>query len=154
MSSLRLQIMTVTIFTTKKDVSKPKLPVSEFVKSSIIRQKVYEDDSKHYCYGQTDYDANGGIGGRYFHTGAGEPTLDPTIQTYMTYQSSEPIPMSVLNMVLGLDPSGQYRSFNYNPFMSYDPSAGLIAAKWEWECTFSAFNFQRLLNGRPASGLS
>ena len=42
MSSLRLQIMTVTIFTTKKDVSKPKLPVSEFVKSSIIRQKVYE----------------------------------------------------------------------------------------------------------------
>ena len=58
--------------------------------------------------------------------------------------------MSVLNMVLGLDPSGQYRSFNYNPFMSYDPSAGLIAAKWEWECTFSAFNFQRLLNGRPA----
>ena len=46
-------------------------------------------DSKHYCYGQTDYDANGGIGGRYFHTGAGEPTLDPTIQTYMTYQSSE-----------------------------------------------------------------
>ena len=34
--------------------------------------------------------------------------------------------------------------------MSYDPSAGLIAAKWEWECTFSAFNFQRLLNGRPA----
>lgn len=107
-------------------------------------------DSKHYCYGQTDYDANGGIGGRYFHTGAGEPTLDPTIQTYMTYQSSEPIPMSVLNMVLGLDPSGQYRSFNYNPFMSYDPSAGLIAAKWEWECTFSAFNFQRLLNGRPA----
>ena len=26
----------------KKDVSKPKLPVSEFVKSSIIRQKVYE----------------------------------------------------------------------------------------------------------------
>ena len=106
-------------------------------------------DSKYYCYGKTDYDANGGIGDRYFHTGAGEPTLDPTIQTYMNYQSTE-LPMSVLNMVLGLDPNGKYRSFNYNPFMSYDPSVGYPVYTWEWECTFSAFNFQRLLNGRPA----
>lgn len=58
--------------------------------------------------------------------------------------------MSVLNMVLGLDPDGKYRSFNYDPFMSYSPSAGYPVPKWEWECTFSAFNFQRLLNGRPA----
>lgn len=106
-------------------------------------------DSKRYCYGKTDYEANGGVGGRYFHTGAGEPTLDPTIQTYMNYQSTE-LPMSVLNMVLGLDPDGKYRSFNSNPFMSYNPSAGYPVPKWEWECTFSAFNFQRLLNGRPA----
>lgn len=106
-------------------------------------------DSKYYCYGKTDYDANGGMGGRYSHTGAGEPTLDPTIQTYMNYQSTE-LPMSVLNMVLGLDPNGKYRSFNYNPFMSYDPSVGYPVYTWEWECTFSAFNFQRLLNGRPA----
>lgn len=34
--------------------------------------------------------------------------------------------------------------------MSYNPSVGPITDKWEWECTFSAFNFQRLLNGRPA----
>ena len=34
--------------------------------------------------------------------------------------------------------------------MSYSPSGGYPVYTWEWECTFSAFNFQRLLNGRPA----
>lgn len=106
-------------------------------------------DSKYYCYGKTEYEENGWEIGRYYHTGAGEPTLDPTIQTYMNYQSTE-LPMSVLNMVLGLDPDGQYRSFKSNPFMSYSPSGGYPVYTWEWECTFSAFNFQRLLNGRPA----
>ena len=67
----------------------------------------------------------------------------------MNYQSTD-LPMSVLNMVLGLDPDGRYRSFKSNPFMSYSPSAGYPVYTWEWECTFSAFNFQRLLNGRPA----
>ena len=106
-------------------------------------------DSKHYCYGKTEYEEYGWEIGRYYHTGAGEPTLDPTIQTYMNYQSTD-LPMSVLNMVLGLDPNGQYRSFKSNPFMSYSPSGGYPVYTWEWECTFSAFNFQRLLNGRPA----
>lgn len=107
--------------------------------------------TKHYCYGKTDYEAIGYVGGRYTHTGVGEPTLDPTIQTYMRHCSSTPIGMSMPNMVLGLDPNGKYRSFNYNPFTSYDPttSTGPIP-EWEWECSFSVFNFRKLLNNRPA----
>ena len=88
-------------------------------------------DSKHYCYGKTEYEEYGWEIGRYYHTGAGEPTLDPTIQTYMNYQSTD-LPMSVLNMVLGLDPNGQYRSFKSNPFMSYSPSGGYPVYTWEW----------------------
>ena len=74
MSSLRLQIMTVTIFTTKRRI---KTQATGFRIREIVNYTAegVRSDSKHYCYGQTDYDANGGIGGRYFHTGAGETNL-------------------------------------------------------------------------------
>lgn len=106
---------------------------------------------KCYRYGKTDYEATGYAGGRYTHTGVGEPTVDPTIETYMRHSSSTPIAMSMPNMVLGLNPAGEYRSFNYNPFTTYDPttSTGPIP-EWEWECAFSVSNFRKLLNNRPA----
>ena len=107
--------------------------------------------TKYYQYGRTQYDEFGYADGRYFHTGVGEPTLDPTIETYMSHSASTPIGMSMPNMVLGLNPAGEYRSFNYNPFTSFDPttSSGPIP-EWEWECSFGVSNFRKLLNNRPA----
>lgn len=106
-------------------------------------------DSKHYSYGKTYHEEYGWPAGYDIHTNAGEPTVDPTIETYMSYQSSAYVPMSVRNMVLGLDPKGNDRFYNYNPFKSYTQPEG-PNFDWEWECTFSAFNFRRVLNGRPA----
>ena len=135
-SSFHSQMMMETIFTIKK--RRVKTEATGFRIREIVNYTAegVRSDSKHYCYGKTEYEEYGWEIGRYYHTGAGEPTLDPTIQTYMNYQSTD-LPMSVLNMVLGLDPNGQYRSFKSNPFMSYSPSGGYPVYTWEWECTFS-----------------
>lgn len=78
------------------------------------------------------------------HTGAGEPVVDPNILTYLSF-SEEDTQTSIKNMVLGLSPQGQQTSFT-NPFTN----PWLEQNDWGYECTFSAQNFRRILNGRQA----
>lgn len=105
---------------------------------------------RRYAYGLTYHEAYGYEGnGHYTHTGVGEPTVDPTIENYMKFESISPIPMYIPYMVLGLDPYGEHRSF-YSPFNTYDPSAGYPYGHWEFSCTFNAFNFRRILDGRQS----
>lgn len=78
------------------------------------------------------------------HTGAGEPVVDPNILTYLSF-SEEDTNTSILNMVLGLSPQGEQTSFT-NPFTN----PWLEQNDWGYECTFSAQNFRRILNGRQA----
>lgn len=75
------------------------------------------------------------------HTGAGEPLVDPNILTYMNY-SSYMLYSQFRFMILGLNSQGQHEPFT-NP---YNGSFN----KYYWDCTFSALNFRRILNGRPA----
>lgn len=98
------------------------------------------------CYRYGLSFSESGIGAVYIHDGAGEPTVDPTIETYMSFEASNQIPMSIPYMVKGLDPEGKHRSF-LNVFIPDDHS---YLIPWEFSCTFSAFNFRRLLDGRPS----
>lgn len=97
-----------------------------------------------YCYGLSLSES--GTGAAYIHDGAGEPTVDPTIETYMSFEASNQIPMSIPYMAKGLDPEGKHRSFP-NVFI---PDNNNYFVPWEFSCTFSAFNFRRLLDGRPS----
>lgn len=87
----------------------------------------------------------------YDHTGLGVAVVDPNILTYMDYSAyhssgGRNLPnTSVRNMVLGLDVNGNQTSFQ-NPF----DDIIYYAHTWRWECTFSASNFRRILNGRPS----
>ncbi len=78
------------------------------------------------------------------HTGAGEPVVDPNILTYLSF-SEHYTQTNIKNMVLGLSPQGQQTSFT-NPFTN----PWLEQNDWGYECTFSAQNFRRILNGRQA----
>ncbi|MBO5382178.1 MAG: RHS repeat protein [Bacteroides sp.] len=78
------------------------------------------------------------------HTGAGEPVVDPNILTYLSF-SEEDTNTSIRNMVLGLSPQGTQTQFA-NPFADM----WLEQNDWGYECTFSAQNFRRILNGRQA----
>lgn len=78
------------------------------------------------------------------HTGAGEPVVDPNILTYLSF-SEEDTQTNIKNMVLGLSPQGEQTSFT-NPFTN----PWLEQNDWGYECTFSAQNFRRILNGRQA----
>ncbi|MBN2613500.1 MAG: RHS repeat protein [Bacteroidales bacterium] len=76
------------------------------------------------------------------HTGLGEVVVDPNILTYMSYtrySSGMTLP-SIKYMVLGLSESGEQIPFP-NPFFDN--------LQYKWECTFSASNFRKILNGRP-----
>jgi YD repeat-containing protein len=80
------------------------------------------------------------------HDGVGIAVVDPNMLTYMNYSydhSSGSFPTSVKNMLLGLDPSGNQTSFS-NPFMDFI----FQSHSWKWQCTFSALNFRRIVNGR------
>lgn len=100
-----------------------------------------------YRYGLTQYESAGTEGGgHYIHSGAGEPVVDPTAETYMSFEANSEIPMFLPYMVKGLDPDGKHQSF-YDVFR---PSAEELGRKWEFSCTFSAFNFRSLLDGRPS----
>lgn len=100
---------------------------------------------RRYCYGPTNHEAYGYAGSSdyYIHTGAGEPTADPTIENYMSYEATSPIPMSIPYMVKGLSPQGKHEAFSD----VFHPTTSMNYA-WEFSCTFSAFNFRRLLDGR------
>ena len=100
---------------------------------------------RRYCYGPTNHEAYGYAGSSdyYIHTGAGEPTADPTIENYMSYEATSPIPMSIPYMVKGLSPQGKHEAFSD----VFHPTTSMNYA-WEFSCTFSVFNFRRLLDGR------
>lgn len=100
-----------------------------------------------YCYGPTQYESMGMEGiGYYTHTGTGEPTIDPNIENYMSFEASRNVPMYIPYMVKGLDPRGKHDSFD-NVFTIDNDN---YASQWEYYCTFCAFNFRRLLDGRQS----
>jgi YD repeat-containing protein len=76
------------------------------------------------------------------HTGLGEAVVDPTILSYATFTSVY-APTSVREMLVGLDPNGEYQSF-VNPFPYWNGGN----SSWEWECHISVANFRRVLDGR------
>lgn len=90
-------------------------------------------DVKHYCYGKIDNKNN--------HSGLGEAVVDPNILTYANYTSGTGFPLRY--MLLGLNTNGQLEPFN-NPF-EFGTSMHSV---WGWECTFSAENFRKILDGR------
>ena len=67
-----------TIFTIKKRRVKTKATGFRIREIVNYTAEGVRSDSKHYCYGKTEYEEYGWEIGRYYHTGAGEPTLDPT----------------------------------------------------------------------------
>ena len=81
------------------------------------------------------------------HMGVGEPVVDPNVLTYMAFSvrsSTAQIPSyHVRNMVLGINENGQHSNF-------LDPlqDLWLSGSKMQWECTFNALNFRKILNGR------
>ncbi len=82
--------------------------------------------------------------------GYGEPVLDPNILTFssfMTYRERTPMKY----MLIGLSPEGKCENFP-DPFAYYDPQTESNPSdyRWQWECTFSAQNFRKVLNGRRA----
>ena len=76
------------------------------------------------------------------HTGLGQATVDPNILTYLDF-SFYPNYFPINNMILGLNEYGDRVSF-FNPFVY---TFGTQA--WEWQATFNALNFRKLVNGRP-----
>jgi len=98
---------------------------------------------KSFAYGKTQKEI-GILVDPDLHTGAGEPVADPNIRTYMNYSSYQ-VFFPIVNMILGLNSAGQNQAF-INPFTGNDYGM----RSWAWQCNFSALNFRRLLNGRPA----
>lgn len=90
-------------------------------------------DVKCYGYGKAD--------GSYIHTGLGEAVVDPNILTYANYTNGANFPLQY--MLLGLSTTGKREVFS-DPF-AHGPG---IRDVWGWECTFSADNFRKILNGR------
>lgn len=90
-------------------------------------------DVKCYGYGKVD--------GSYIHTGLGEAVVDPNILTYSNYTNGANFPLQY--MLVGLSTTGKREVFS-DPF-AHGPA---IRDVWGWECTFSADNFRRILNGR------
>jgi YD repeat-containing protein len=78
------------------------------------------------------------------YTGYGEAVADPNALSYLNCSGYQ-IPFPLHYMALGLNPNGQQASFS-------DPLADLRLGNYghSWEMTFSAANFRRLLDGRPA----
>ncbi|MBE9599468.1 hypothetical protein [Pedobacter sp. MC2016-24] len=74
------------------------------------------------------------------HTGLGEATVDPNILSYSTFSSYQ-IPTTIQNMLVGLSPAGQHESF-VNPFPY------ILNNIFGWDCSISAANFRRVLDGR------
>jgi len=97
--------------------------ITNYTKSGII------SGNKTFRYGKSE-------------SGLGVATVDPNILTYMNCSSSDNF-IPLINVVLGVNNSGKqmdvdpFRNYAYNNFGYY------------WNCTFSASNFRRLLNGRP-----
>lgn len=82
--------------------------------------------------------------------GYGEPVLDPNILSFSSFMTfRERTPMKY--MLLGLSPEGKREKF-IDPFVYFDPKEEENPSnyRWQWECTFSAQNFRKLLNGRRA----
>lgn len=96
--------------------------------------------SRRYCYGPLV------VAGSTLHTGAGVATADPTVETYMSYEATNPQCMPIPNMVKGLDPDGRHEAFA-NVFLT---GTSATVRKWEFACTFSVLNFRRLVNGRQS----
>ncbi len=78
------------------------------------------------------------------YTGYGEAVADPTALSYLNCTDYR-VPYPLQYMALGLNPNGQQASFT-------DPLADPVfrGNGYSWEMTFSASNFRRLLDGRPA----
>lgn len=109
-------------------------------------------DMRTYCYGPTNGEVRGKqlnlpqtSGDGNIHIGYGEPVVDPNILTYASF-STMTVPAGIRNMLLGYDQTGKNSTFE-NPF---DDDVSYFCNPWFWECRFSASNFRRLLNNRPA----
>lgn len=100
-------------------------------------------EKKSFVYGKTQKEI-GILVDPDQYIGAGEPVADPNIRTYMNYSSYQ-VFFPIVNMILGLNSAGQKQAF-INPFTGND----YAMHSWAWQCSFSALNFRRLLNGRPA----
>ena len=116
-------------------------------------------DVKNFRYGKTYAEAKDdnvnftlpALNTPNLHTGVGEAVVDPTILTYMDYSSlwiNKMDTLPIRNMILGLNESGQHISF-LNPFREVTLDTAELNNDWYWECTFSAANFRKLVNGRP-----
>ena len=104
----------------------------------------YEADGT--CSGRRVYGYGTTYGAGYLHSGTGEPTADPTVETYLSFEASPQIPMFIPYMVKGLSPQGKHETFvdvfhRIVDHPIYD---------FEYSCTFSVLNFRRLLDGRQA----
>lgn len=113
----------------------------------------YDKDDKvlktiNYRYGELYKDIYGPDHARASeYSGLGVAVVDPSILTYMDYsyiRDETPVFGSpVRNMILGLSPQGRKETF-IDPFDEH----GWLDS-WTYECTFSASNFRRIVNGRP-----
>ncbi len=104
-----------------------------------------------YLYGYT-YDELGSIQipfpvsatqDKKAHTGCGEAVVDPNVLTYMTYDySTSTIPSGFREMITGCET-------DIAGFMYITNTRGLVKPWW-WNARFSAINYRKLLEGRPA----
>jgi hypothetical protein len=95
--------------------------------------------SKSFKYGSPMNDSDD-------YTGAGEAVVDPNILSYANFNYMN-MPGNVKDMLIGLNCSG--KPFTGNTLMIVlDVYMPLHTCYWE--CSFSASNFRRLLDGRPS----
>ncbi len=117
-------------------------------------------NTKLYKYGKSNKDLYGyANSSEDKFEGVGEPTVDPTILTYMNslgigydiahHGTSPHVRYRLKNMLLGLTPDGKYEYFQNNGFTGYHSSTD-SNIPGRWEVTISPMNFRKLLNGRQA----